>query len=143
MKTGWMTLAKAILRDCLPRRLANNPNMSLPTCKRKLTSSAASEPNFLTMELDDDFSNKTQTFHSWLRNSGATISDGIEIADLRQQNAGRGVGIVFKMTRISVDVLADCWNSRSIEYKDRSRTLPPPSQPFAEHEELHLLYTIP
>lgn len=90
-----MALEQAILRECLPRTLANHPNMPLPTCKRKLTSSAVPESNSTIMELDDDFLSKTQTFHNWLRSSGATINDGIEIADLRQQNAGRGVGIAF------------------------------------------------
>ncbi|KAK6433814.1 Ribosomal lysine N-methyltransferase 4 [Oleoguttula sp. CCFEE 5521] len=39
----------------------------------------------------DDFVTKSQTFVSWLEKSGVTISDKIELADLRSRGAGRGV----------------------------------------------------
>jgi hypothetical protein len=47
------------------------------------------------MEVEDEFTNRSAAFMSWLRASGATLSEKIELADLRQQNAGRGVGISF------------------------------------------------
>jgi SET domain-containing protein 6 len=40
----------------------------------------------------DEFNSISERFLSWLSCSGATTSPKIEIADLRQQNAGRGVG---------------------------------------------------
>ncbi|KAF2159865.1 hypothetical protein M409DRAFT_70755 [Zasmidium cellare ATCC 36951] len=40
---------------------------------------------------DDDFRARSEAFISWLEQNGATISDKIELADLRQQGAGRGV----------------------------------------------------
>ncbi|KAK6434826.1 Ribosomal lysine N-methyltransferase 4 [Oleoguttula sp. CCFEE 5521] len=46
------------------------------------------------MEVDmevDDFVTKSQTFVSWLEKAGVTISDKIELADLRNRGAGRGV----------------------------------------------------
>ncbi|QDS72847.1 hypothetical protein FKW77_007092 [Venturia effusa] len=39
----------------------------------------------------DEFDSISQGFLSWLSRSGASISSKIEIADLRRQNAGRGV----------------------------------------------------
>jgi hypothetical protein len=45
------------------------------------------------MDVDDDFGTKSAAFLSWLQVSGATVSDKIELVDLRQRNAGRGVGI--------------------------------------------------
>jgi hypothetical protein len=47
------------------------------------------------MEVDDDFVERSNTFMNWLQSSGAKLSDNIEIADLRQQHAGRGVGTDF------------------------------------------------
>ncbi|KIW03364.1 uncharacterized protein PV09_05572 [Verruconis gallopava] len=44
-----------------------------------------------TMEVDDDFATKSAAFLSWLQASGATLSEKIELADLRHQNSGRGV----------------------------------------------------
>ena len=40
---------------------------------------------------DDDFQNKSDKFIQWLKDNGATISPKIELADLRQHSAGRGV----------------------------------------------------
>jgi SET domain-containing protein 6 len=40
---------------------------------------------------DDDFQNKSDIFIQWLKDNGATISPKIELADLRQNGAGRGV----------------------------------------------------
>nr|OQO15547.1 hypothetical protein B0A51_17414 [Rachicladosporium sp. CCFEE 5018] len=48
----------------------------------------------MAMEVDtevDDFVTKSQTFISWLGKSGVTISDKIQLADLRSKGAGRGV----------------------------------------------------
>lgn len=50
------------------------------------------------MDLDDDFSSISLTFVQWLKSSGAVISDKISLADLRQNDAGRGVGIFFLYT---------------------------------------------
>lgn len=47
------------------------------------------------MDVDDDFNEKTAAFTTWLRSSGATLSDKIELVDLRSQHAGRGVGTYF------------------------------------------------
>lgn len=47
------------------------------------------------MDVDDDFVERSNAFVDWLRSSGAKLSDKIEIADLRQQHAGRGVGTAF------------------------------------------------
>lgn len=41
---------------------------------------------------DDDFQARSEAFITWLKQNGATISNKIELADLRQQGAGRGVG---------------------------------------------------
>jgi len=40
----------------------------------------------------DDFGARSVAFLSWLSKSGTSISSKIEITDLREQNAGRGVG---------------------------------------------------
>ncbi|KAK4501206.1 hypothetical protein PRZ48_007013 [Zasmidium cellare] len=40
---------------------------------------------------DDDFQARSEAFITWLKENGASISDKIELADLRQQGAGRGV----------------------------------------------------
>ncbi|CAK4030974.1 Ribosomal lysine N-methyltransferase 4 [Lecanosticta acicola] len=40
---------------------------------------------------DDDFRAKSDAFVNWLQHRGATISNKIQLADLRAQNAGRGV----------------------------------------------------
>ncbi|KAI5365138.1 putative SET domain, rubisco LSMT, substrate-binding domain superfamily [Septoria linicola] len=39
----------------------------------------------------DDFQSATDTFLTWLKNNGATISPNIQLADLRDRAAGRGV----------------------------------------------------
>ena len=39
-----------------------------------------------------DFDNASQAFLAWLRQSGAEISPRIKLADLRNKDAGRGVG---------------------------------------------------
>ena len=39
----------------------------------------------------DDFQNKSDKFINWLKDHGATISPKIELGDLRQHSAGRGV----------------------------------------------------
>ena len=45
----------------------------------------------------DAFNTKTEVFISWLRQrSGATINPKIQIADLREIGAGRGIGVLEK-----------------------------------------------
>lgn len=44
----------------------------------------------------DEFNAISKGFLDWLSRSGANINPKIEIADLRQQNAGRGVGTPFR-----------------------------------------------
>lgn len=41
---------------------------------------------------DDDFEARSEAFIAWVKQNGAAISDKIELTDLRQQGAGRGVG---------------------------------------------------
>lgn len=56
-------------------------------------------PEYGSMEASagngDNFEHATETFVNWFRRRpGATISPKIRLADLRQSNAGRGVGTV-------------------------------------------------
>jgi len=39
-----------------------------------------------------DFDGASQTFLAWLKASGAEISPKVKLQDLRNQDAGRGVG---------------------------------------------------
>lgn len=41
---------------------------------------------------DDGFEERSNVFMAWLKSTGAEISEKIQLADLRGQNAGRGVG---------------------------------------------------
>jgi hypothetical protein len=47
------------------------------------------------MDIDDDFLNRSQAFLQWLQSSGASISDKIDLIDMRHRGAGRGVGIAM------------------------------------------------
>ena len=42
---------------------------------------------------EDDFQERSKAFVNWLKENGASISAKIKLDDLRQQNAGRGVGM--------------------------------------------------
>jgi SET domain-containing protein 6 len=45
------------------------------------------------METNSDFNGSSQRFVGWFQSlPGATFHNDIEIKDLRQQNAGRGIG---------------------------------------------------
>jgi SET domain-containing protein 6 len=51
----------------------------------------------VAMDVDmdaDHFVSASNAFLTWLKQTGSTISDKIELADLRQQGAGRGVGML-------------------------------------------------
>lgn len=61
------------------------------------------------MDTDDSFKAASAQFLGWLNQNGTTVSDKIELADLRNRNAGRGVGmltlprwpLVYDLTLIS------------------------------------------
>jgi N-lysine methyltransferase SETD6 len=53
----------------------------------------------------DEFGPNSAAFLSWLSNSGATVSSKIEIADLRERHAGRGVGTPKIMQETSHDLI--------------------------------------
>ena len=42
---------------------------------------------------DGSYSAATVAFVNWLRASGTTVSDKIDLIDMRNQGAGRGVGM--------------------------------------------------
>lgn len=43
---------------------------------------------------EDDFARTSSNFMSWLQQRGISVSPKISLADLRDQDAGRGVGTV-------------------------------------------------
>lgn len=49
----------------------------------------------VTSTAEDTFNEKTEDFLEWLKATGTTVSDSIELVDLRQQGAGRAVGTVI------------------------------------------------
>ena len=46
----------------------------------------------ITSTAADTFHEKTEDFLEWLKANGTTVSDTIELVDLREQGAGRAVG---------------------------------------------------
>lgn len=48
----------------------------------------------ITSTAEDTFNEKTEDFLEWLKANGTTVSDKIELVDLREQGAGRAVGMV-------------------------------------------------
>lgn len=42
---------------------------------------------------DGSYSVATVAFVNWLRTNGTTVSDKIDLVDMRDQGAGRGVGM--------------------------------------------------
>ncbi len=57
------------------------------------------------MEVDDDFTSRSAAFISWLKSAGAILGDRIELADLRQHHAGRGVGTAFLKQSLVLELL--------------------------------------
>ncbi|KAF7192783.1 Ribosomal lysine N-methyltransferase 4 [Pseudocercospora fuligena] len=45
----------------------------------------------------DDFQSTSDKFLTWLKSTGATISSKIQLADLRDRAAGRGVGMAYQL----------------------------------------------
>lgn len=71
------------------------------------------------MDVDDDFATRSAAFLSWLQASDATLSEKIELADLRQQNAGRGVGIAYLEAYLSIRPATDIFISCESRYRVR------------------------
>jgi SET domain-containing protein 6 len=66
----------------------------------------------------ESFSQQSDTFISWFKGSGATISPKISLQDLRSQNAGRGVGTVLSSSHYPLlNALANA-NSSSVALSD-------------------------
>ena len=92
------------------------------------------------MDVDDDFAEKSGAFANWLQSSGATLSDKIELADLRQHNAGRGVGTAFlSLCQWACEHELIRKFSRKARYRNRSRTVQYTPRPLTQREELRYL----
>ena len=73
------------------------PSLALflpPTVNARLQIPAPATMERMDTTDDDDFQSKSAAFTSWLQQQGASLSSKIQIADLRAQNAGRGVGML-------------------------------------------------
>ena len=46
---------------------------------------------------DGSYSAATVAFVNWLRTNGTTVSDKIDLVDMRDQSAGRGVGMNYTL----------------------------------------------
>lgn len=58
------------------------------------TNTTPLQPSVHTPIMDDgSYSAATVAFVNWLRTSGTTVSDKIDLVDMRDQGAGRGVGM--------------------------------------------------
>jgi hypothetical protein len=44
---------------------------------------------------DGSYSAATLAFVNWLRTNGTTVSDKIDLVDMRNEGAGRGVGTIL------------------------------------------------
>lgn len=70
------------------------------------------------MAADDDFQVKSAAFLAWLQKNGCEISPAVQLADLRERGAGRGVGafvlpisqqlFLFLLQSCSSSVLVHC-----------------------------------
>lgn len=47
---------------------------------------------------DGSYTDATLAFVNWLQANGTTVSEKIDLVDLRNQGAGRGVGMFDKIT---------------------------------------------
>jgi hypothetical protein len=48
---------------------------------------------------DGTFTAATAAFVNWLQTSGTSVSDKIDLVDMRDQGAGRGVGTIHRFDR--------------------------------------------
>jgi len=51
----------------------------------------------VTSTAEDTLNEKTEDFLEWLKSNGTTMSDKIELVDLREKGAGRAVGMVMRI----------------------------------------------
>ena len=81
------------------RQAMGNPPQAFSNTTTSLVHTLPPKTRFLTlsstMELDE-FTSNSQAFISWLKRNGATVSHKIKLADLRNRQAGRGVGTRFQ-----------------------------------------------
>jgi hypothetical protein len=107
---------EAILRELHAYTCHSSDFTVLPSRRPNLSFCclALHESRNVMQAYDDDFKSRTVAFENWLQSSGATLSDNIELADLRQQNAGRGVGIAFPLQSERWIVRADSPQSQGL-----------------------------
>lgn len=83
----------------------------------------------ITSTAEDTFNEKTEDFLEWLKANGTTVSDKIELVDLREQGAGRAVGMTSAMSTVFSCYMALTSHSGNPRHRRRRNSFRNPTFP--------------